>query len=37
MTATHTQDSTVPTAPVLYLASELSWNTWKRAFTIGRG
>ena len=37
MTATHTQDSTVPTAPMLYLASELSWNTWKRAFTIGRG
>src|SRR5262249_28013648 len=37
MTATHTQDSTVPTAPVLYLALELSWNTWKLAFTIGRG
>jgi transposase len=37
MTATHTQDSTVATAPVLYLALELSWNTWKLAFTIGRG
>jgi transposase len=37
MTATHNQNSTVPTAPVLYLALELSWNTWKLAFTIGRG
>jgi transposase len=37
MTATHTQNSTVPTAPVLYLALELSWSTWKLAFTIGRG
>jgi transposase len=37
MTATHGQNSTVPTAPVLYLALELGWNTWKLAFTIGRG
>ena len=37
MTATHNPNSTVPTAPVLYLALELSWNTWKLAFTIGRG
>jgi transposase len=37
MTATHTQNSTVPTAPVLYLALELGQNTWKRAFTVGAG
>jgi transposase len=37
MTATHSQDSSVATAPVLYLALELSWKTWKLAFTIGRG
>lgn len=37
MSATHTTDSTTPSAPVLYLAFELSWNTWKLAFTIGAG
>ena len=37
MPATHIPNSTVPTGPVLYLALELSWNTWKLAFTIGRG
>jgi transposase len=37
MTATHSQNSTVPTGPVLYLSLELGWNTWKLAFTIGRG
>jgi transposase len=37
MSATHTTDSTTPMAPVLYLAFELSWNTWKLAFTIGAG
>ena len=37
MTATHSQNSTVPTAPVLYLALELGWNSWKLAFTVGRG
>jgi transposase len=37
MTAIHSQNSTVPTAPVLYLALELGWKTWKLAFTIGRG
>jgi transposase len=37
MTATHSQNSTVPTGPVLYLALELGWKTWKLAFTIGRG
>ena len=37
MTATHEQNSTLPTAPVLYFALELGWNTWKLAFTIGAG
>jgi transposase len=37
MTATHSQNPTVPTAPVLYLSLELGWNTWKLAFTFGRG
>jgi len=37
MTATHTQDSTVPTAPVLYLSHELGWRVWKLAFTVGAG
>jgi transposase len=37
MTATHAQNSTVPTGPVLYLALELGWKTWKLAFTIGQG
>jgi transposase len=37
MSATHTTDSTTPSAPVLYLAFELGWTTWKLAFTIGAG
>jgi transposase len=37
MTATHATDSTQPTGPVLYLAFELGWNSWKLAFTIGAG
>jgi len=37
MAATHTQDSTVPTAPVLYFSLELGWRTWKLAFTTGAG
>jgi transposase len=37
MPATHNSDSTMPTAPVLYLSLELGWMTWKLAFTIGRG
>ena len=37
MTATHAQNCTVPTSPVLYLSLELGWNTWKFAFTIGPG
>ena len=35
MSATHAPQSTAPQAPVLYLALELSWRTWKMAFTIG--
>ena len=37
MTATHDQNYTLPAAPVLYVALELGWNTWKLAFTIGAG
>ena len=37
MSATHTTDSTTATAPVLYLAFELSWTSWKLAFTVGAG
>src|SRR4051812_46840370 len=37
MTATHGTDSTVATGPVLYLAFELGWNSWKLAFTVGLG
>jgi transposase len=37
MAATHAIDSTATTAPVLYLALELGWRTWKLAFTVGAG
>jgi transposase len=37
MSATHSTDSTPATAPVLYLALELSWTSWKLAFTVGAG
>ena len=37
MSATHTTDSTTAAAPVLYLAFELGWNSWKLAFTVGAG
>jgi transposase len=37
MSATHATQSTTPQAPVLYLALELSWKTWKLAFTVGAG
>ncbi len=37
MTATHVVNSTVYPAPVLYLALELGWKTWKLAFTVGLG
>jgi len=37
MSATHATQSTTPQVPVLYLALELSWRTWKLAFTVGAG
>jgi transposase len=37
MSATHASDSTTTRGPMLYLAFELSWNSWKLAFTIGAG
>jgi len=37
MSATHATDSTTANAPVLYLALELSWTSWKLAFTVGAG
>jgi transposase len=37
MSATHMTQSTAMTSPVLYLALELSWNSWKLAFTVGLG
>ena len=37
MTATHSQNCTVPTGPLLYLALELGSKTWKLAFTTGMG
>jgi hypothetical protein len=37
MSATHATDPTTATAPVLYLALELSWTSWKLAFTVGAG
>ena len=37
MSATHSVHCTPAAAPVLYVSFELSWNTWKMAFTIGAG
>jgi transposase len=37
MSATHVTDPTAVTAPVLYLAFELGWTSWKLAFTVGAG
>jgi transposase len=37
MAATHSTDSTVTTAPVLYLALDLGTRDWKLAFTVGLG
>jgi transposase len=37
MSATHTTQSTATSAPVLYVAIELGWNSWKVAFTVGLG
>jgi transposase len=37
MSATHAVHCTQTAAPVLYVAFELSWTSWKMAFTIGAG
>jgi transposase len=37
MSATHVVHCTQTAAPVLYVAFELSWTSWKMAFTIGAG
>jgi transposase len=37
MSATHASQSNTTAGPVLYLALELSWNSWKLAFTVGLG
>ena len=37
MSAAHTVHSTPTAGPVLYVAFELSWGTWKMAFTVGAG
>jgi hypothetical protein len=37
MSATQTIDPTTGTTPVLYLAFELGWKSWKPAFTVGAG
>jgi len=37
MSATHLSQSTATSAPVLYLAIELGWNSWTVAFTVGLG
>jgi transposase len=37
MSATHAVHFTPTAAPVLYVAFELSWTTWKMAFTVGAG
>jgi transposase len=37
MTATHRRDPTTNASPVLYVAFELGWTTWKLAFTVSLG
>ena len=37
MSAAHTVHYTPTAGPVLYVAFELSWGTWKMAFTVGAG
>src|SRR5215470_16291968 len=37
MSATHANHSNATAAPALYLALELSGNSWKLAFTVGLG
>jgi transposase len=35
MTATHAIDSNTTSSPMLYVAFELGWNSWKLVFTTG--
>ncbi len=37
MRATHAVDCITTTAQVLYLSLDLSWGSWKLAFTVGLG
>ena len=37
MTATHEQNPTIPTSPVLYVSFGAGHQTWNLAFTIGLG
>jgi transposase len=37
MSATHASDFSTQAVPVLYVAFELSWGSWKLAFTTGSG
>ena len=37
MSAAHTVQSTAMASPVLYVAFELGWGSWKMAFTVGAG
>jgi transposase len=37
MSATHTDQSNTTIVPKLYVALELSWTSWKLAFTVGPG
>ena len=37
MAAAHAVHSTPTAGPVLYVAFELGWGTWKMAFTVGAG
>jgi transposase len=37
MSAAHTVHSTPTAGPVLYVAFELGWGSWKMAFTVGAG
>ena len=37
MSATHAVHCTQTAAPVLYVAFELGWTSWKMAFTVGAG
>jgi transposase len=37
MSATHAVHRTTTAAPILYVAFELGWTTWKMAFTVGAG